>query len=58
MKGLQSEVNVTKQDTVDITKESLKSIFGRMPNWKSSRPGVSVKKLFASKSKITASKHG
>ena len=36
LKDLQSEVNVTKQEKVDITKESLKKILGRMPNWKSS----------------------
>ena len=35
LKDLQSEVNVTKQEKVDITKESLKKILGRMPNWKS-----------------------
>ena len=33
-KDLQSEVNVTKQEKVDITKKSLRKIFGRMPNWK------------------------
>ena len=38
MKVLQSEVNVTKQEKVDITKESLKKILGRMPNWKSPGP--------------------
>ena len=37
LKDLQSEVNVTKQEKVDITKESLKKILGRMPNWKSPR---------------------
>ena len=31
-KDLQSEVNVTKQEKVDIAKENLKKIFGRMPN--------------------------
>ena len=34
-KGLQSEDNVIKQENVDITKESLKKILGKMPNWKS-----------------------
>ena len=33
LKNLQSEVNVTKQKKVDITKESVKKILGRMPNW-------------------------
>ena len=46
LKHLQSEVNVTKQEKVDITKKSLKKIFsGRMPNWKSPGPGVLVKEL-------------
>ena len=41
LKHLQSEVNVTKQEKVDITKKSLKKIFsGRMPNWKS--PGLDL----------------
>ena len=35
LKNLWSEVIVTKQEKVDITKESLKKILGRMPNWKS-----------------------
>ena len=35
MKDLQSEFNVTKQEKIDLTKESLKKILGRMPNWKS-----------------------
>ena len=34
LKDLQSEFNVTKQDKLDITKESLKKILGRMPSWK------------------------
>ena len=37
---MQSEVNVTKQEKVDITKESLKKILGRMPNWKSPGPDL------------------
>ena len=44
LKDLQSEVNVTKQQKVGITKEILKKILGRMPNWKSRlSPGVLVK---------------
>ena len=35
-----SEVNVTKQEKVDITKENLKKILGRMPNWKSPGPDL------------------
>ena len=40
LKDLQSEVSVTKQEKVDITKESLKKIIGRMPNWKSPGPNL------------------
>ena len=40
MKNLQSEVNVTKQEKVHITKESLKKILGRMPNWKLPSSGL------------------
>ena len=40
LKDLQREVNVTKQDKVDITKESLKKSLGRMPNWKSPGPDL------------------
>ena len=40
LKNLQSEVSVTKQEKVDITKESLKKILGRMPNWKSPGPDL------------------
>ena len=32
---MQSEVNVKKQEQIDITTGSLKTILGRMPNWKS-----------------------
>ena len=32
LKNLQSSVNVTKQENLDITKESLKKILGKMPN--------------------------
>ena len=41
LKDLQSEVNVTKQEKVDITKKSLKKILGRMPNWKLPGPDLS-----------------
>ena len=40
LKNLQSEINVTKKEKVDITKESLKKILGRMPNWKSPGPDL------------------
>ena len=40
LNDLQSEVNVTKQEKVDITKESLKKILGRMPNCKSPGPDL------------------
>ena len=39
-KTLQSEVNVTKQERVDITKESLNKILGRMSNWRSPGPDL------------------
>ena len=35
LKDLHSEVNVTKQEPVDITKESLKKILGRITKWNS-----------------------
>ena len=38
LQDLRSEVNVKKQENIDITTGSLKKILGRMPNWKSSRP--------------------
>ena len=38
LKALQSKVNVTKHEKVDITRESLKEILGRMPSWKSPGP--------------------
>ena len=38
MKDLQGGVILAKQEKVDITKESLKKILGRMSNWKS--PGL------------------
>ena len=40
LKDLQSKVNVTKQEKLDITKESLRKILGRMPNWKSTGPDL------------------
>ena len=42
---LRSEVNVKKQEKIDITMGSLKKILGRMPNWKSPGPGVLVKEF-------------
>ena len=44
LKDLQSEVNVSKQQKVDITKEILKKVLGRMPNWKS--PGPDLMQMF------------
>ena len=38
LQDLRSEVNVKKQEQIDITRESLKKILGRMPNWKSPGP--------------------
>ena len=35
LQNLGSEVNVKKQEHIDITTGSLKNILGRMPNWKS-----------------------
>ena len=40
LKDLPSEVNVTKQEKIDITKENLKKILGRMPNWKPPGPDI------------------
>ena len=40
LKDLQSEVNVVKQENVNITKESLKKILVRMLNWKSPGPDL------------------
>ena len=37
---LRSEVNVKKQEKIDITTGSLKKILGRMPNWKSPGPDL------------------
>ena len=47
LKDLHSEVNVTKQEKVDITTERLKKILGRMPNWKS--PGLDLVQGFSLK---------
>ena len=35
-----SEVNVKKQERIDITTGSLKKVLGRMPNWKSPGPDL------------------
>ena len=35
-----SEVNVKKQEKIDIPTGSLKKILGRMPNWKSLGPDL------------------
>ena len=40
LKDLQSKITATKQEKVDITKESLKKILDRMPNWKSPGPDL------------------
>ena len=49
LEDLRSEVNVKKQEKIDITTGSLKKILGRMPNWKSPGPdlvqGVLVKEF-------------
>ena len=45
LQDLRSEVNVKKQEKIDITTGSLKKILGRMPNWKSPSPGVFVKEF-------------
>ena len=37
---LRSEVNVKKQEKIDITKGSLNKILGGMPNWKSPGPDL------------------
>ena len=39
-KDFRSEVNVKKQEKIDITTGSLKKILGRMPNWKSPGPDL------------------
>ena len=40
LQDLQSEVNVKKQEKIDITTGSLKKILGRMPKWKSPVPDL------------------
>ena len=40
VQNLQSEVNVKKQEKIDITTGSLKKILGRMPNWTSPGPDL------------------
>ena len=40
LQDLQSEVNVKKQEKIDVTTGSLKKILGRMPNWKSPGPDL------------------
>ena len=37
---LRNEVNVKKQENIDITTGRLKKILGRMPNWKSAGPDL------------------
>ena len=37
---MQIEVNVKKQEKIDITKGYLKNILGRIPNWKSPGPNL------------------
>ena len=40
LQDLRSEVNVKKQEQIDVTTGSLKKILGRMPNWKSPGPDL------------------
>ena len=40
LQDLRSEVNVKKQEKIDITTGSLKMILGRMPNWKLPGPDL------------------
>ena len=40
VEDLRSEVNVKKQEQIDITTGSLKKILCRMPNWKSPGPDL------------------
>ena len=40
LQDLRSEVNVRKQQEIDITTGRLKKILGRMPNWKSPGPDL------------------
>ena len=51
LQDLRSEVNVKKQEKIDITAGSLKKILGRMPNWKSPGPDLAQQfwlKIFSS----------
>ena len=45
MKDLQSEVIVTKQEIVDIRKETLKKSLSRIPNWTSRGPDLVLEVL-------------
>ena len=40
LQDLRSEVNIKKQEKIDIATESLKKILGRMSNWKSPGPDL------------------
>ena len=40
LQDLRSQVNVEKQEKIDITTGRLKKILGRMPNWKSPGPDL------------------
>ena len=40
LQDLQSQVNVKKQEKIDITTGSLKKLHTRMPNWKSPGPDL------------------
>ena len=40
LQELQSQVNVKKQEKIDITTRRLKKILGRMLNWKSPGPDL------------------
>ena len=40
LQDLQSEVNVKKQENIDITTGNLTKIISRMPNWKSPGPDL------------------
>ena len=44
LQDLRSEVNVKKQEKIDITTGSLEKILGMMPNWKS--PGLDLVQVF------------
>ena len=40
LQDLRSDVNVKKQEKIDITTRSLKRILGSMPDWKSTGPDI------------------